>query len=763
MISRHKQPLTPTSNNEIMGRREQLDRANGGIMINVLIYSVWALSAIATVFVATIPLSVESQFLLSGGALAAMLAIKMFNIRGPVRLVFLGLGTFVILRYLFWRLSSTIPPFDSPLDFAAGFILFVAECYCVVMLFLSMFSVVNPINRPRAPRLTDEEAPTVDVFVPSYNEGIDIVAPTLAAAKRMFYPEGKLKVFLLDDGGTEEKVQSEDPAIAARALNRRHSLQALCADLGIQYLTRDENTHAKAGNLNAGLARSDGDLVAVFDADHAPAQDFLIETVGFFKNDEKLFLVQTPHFFLNPDPIEKNLGVTRMPAENEMFYSLVQKGLDKWNAAFFCGSAAVLRRQALDEVGGFHGSSVTEDAETALELHSRGWNSVYVDKPMIAGLQPETFVSFIGQRSRWCAGMVQILLLKNPLFLKGLTLAQRFSYLSSSMFWLFPLSRMTFIFAPLLYIFFDMKIYVANSQEFIAYTLTYMVSALMIQSYVFGKVRWPWTSDIYEYIQSVMLFKVVLGVFIDPRKPKFNVTAKGVTLEHEQLSSLAWPYFGLFALVVASIGVLGMRFANEPASRDLILVVGVWSLFNLFLTGSALGAVSERRERRGAPRVVSHPLNARIIMGSETIPVTIEEMSLGGFRARTSVSVQLAPRATGILQIETGDPATPTLETPIVHAGRRVHAVGRSVGLKFFGVNGDRFRIIAQVAFSNIAPLYARRSSRYGRPGIAIGSMFFVYSSVTQAFRGLGYALVRRGRPTPTPILRQTETSVSPR
>ncbi len=199
-----------------------------------------------------------------------------------------------------------------------------------------------------------------------------------------------------------------------------------------------------------------------------------------------------------------------------MFYGLVQKGLDKWNAAFFCGSAAVLRRAALEQVGGFHGSSITEDAESALELHARGWNSLYVDKPMIAGLQPETFEAFIGQRSRWCRGMVQILLLKNPLFQRGLTLAQRLCYLSSSMFWLFPISRMIFIFAPMLFIFFGMKIYIANGQEFIAYTLTYIVSALMIQSYIFGRFRWPWTSDVYEYIQSVMLFRAVISVFLDP-------------------------------------------------------------------------------------------------------------------------------------------------------------------------------------------------------------------------------------------------------
>jgi cellulose synthase (UDP-forming) len=587
-------------------------------MFKVFGFALWTVAAAMTIFIASLPLGVEAQFALASGCLAAMLVIKTLGVRGPLRPVFLALGIFVVLRYLLWRLSSTLPSIDSPFDFVAGYVLVAAECYCVAMLFLSLFTVADPIDRPRAPRVSDEDAPTVDVFIPTYNESIDIVAPTVAAAKRMTYPEGKLNVFLLDDGGTEEKIQSDDPAVAARALNRRQSLQAVCEALGARYLTREENINAKAGNLNNGLANSEGELIAVFDADHAPAQDFLTETVGFFGQDENLFLVQTPHFFLNPDPIEKNLNAARMPAENEMFYGLVQKGLDKWNAAFFCGSAALLRREALDSVGGFHGSSVTEDAETALELHSRGWSSLYVDKPMIAGLQPETFESFIGQRSRWCRGMVQILLLKNPLFRSGLTAAQRLCYLSGSLFWLFPLSRIIFILAPMAYTFFGLQIYIANIQEFVAYTLVYMLAALLIQSYVFGRVRWPWTSDLYEYVQSVMLFPAVLGVFINPRRPKFNVTAKGQTLDANHLSRLAWPYFFLFGLVAVSMVVLCYRYVNEPDQRGLILVVGVWSALNLCLTGLTLGAVSERRERRSVPRVASN-LSAKLVIGDEVV------------------------------------------------------------------------------------------------------------------------------------------------
>jgi cellulose synthase (UDP-forming) len=729
-------------------------------MIKCVSYMIWAVSAVATFLLVGLPLGVEAQLALAGSALVIMAAIKFFRLNGAWRGVYLGLGTFIVLRYAFWRLTSTVPPVTSPLDFIAGTLLVAAEFYCVTMLFLSLFTVAQPVDRPKAPRLSDQEAPTVDVFVPSYNESIDIVAPTLAAAKRMAYPAGKLTVFLLDDGGTEEKVQSDDPGAAARALDRRQSLQALCAELGVRYLTREENRHAKAGNLNNGLANSDGDLVVVFDADHAPAQDFLIETAGFFKEDEKLFLVQTPHLFLNPDPIEKNLSALRMPAENEMFYGLVQKGLDKWNAAFFCGSAAVLRRQALEQVGGFHGSSITEDAESALELHSRGWSSLYVEKPMIAGLQPETFDAFITQRSRWCRGMVQILLLKNPLFKQGLTLAQRLCYLSSSMFWLFPLSRMAFIFAPMLYIFFGMKIYAANSQEFVAYTMTYMLSALMVQSYVFGRFRWPFISDVYEYIQSVMLFRAVISVFVNPHNPKFDVTAKGQTLDDNRLSGIALPYFVVFFLVFASMVFLGYRFATEPNARDLLTVVGVWTALNLVLTGLCLGAVCELRERRSGPRVAGKT-KASLVLGTEVAPVVIENMSFGGLQVRVTGPMQLPARTTGILQIE--DPAAPGgfLRAPVTSIGRRTLENGRGAGLRFYGTSGDRFRIIAKVVFSTVAPIHARRRAEAAHIGLLHGSALFATWWLSQASRGLYYALFRRGKAAPAPITSSTESSAA--
>lgn len=698
------------------------------------------LSALMAVAI-TVPLGVEAQLACSGCILSVMALIHLLKLKGAMRSVYLVLGGFVVLRYVFWRYSSTLPRVDDPIDFSIGLLLFLAECYCVLMLFLSLFTILDPIERAAAPTVAVHAAPAVDVFVPSYNEATEILATTLAAAKRLDYPKDRLRVFLLDDGGTDQKVHSDDEAVAAKASARRRSLQSLCVELGVTYVTRAENSHAKAGNLNSGLQNSDGDLVVVFDADHAPSRQFLIETVGYFE-DPKLFLVQTPHFFLNPDPIEKNLGALRMPAENEMFYGLVQKGLDRWNAAFFCGSAAVLRRAALEQVGGFHGSSITEDAETALELHSLGWKSLYVDKPMIAGLQPETFESFIGQRSRWCRGMVQILLLKNPLFKSGLTMAQRLCYTSSSMFWLFPLSRMAFIFAPMAYIFFDLKIYIANQQEFVAYTMVYMLTALMMQSYIFGRFRWPWASDIYEYIQSVQLFRAVLSVFIDPRRPKFNVTDKGLSLAEDRLSSIAAPYFAIFGLVGISMGTVIYRYVSEPASRDLLLVVGIWTAVNLVLCGLAIGAVSERRERRSVPRVTSN-VRGTLSIGTERWPVVIRDMSYGGLRAEVLGEATIPATSTGVLRVESDIDGT-VLETPVITGKRRFVGASGGLGLRFYGANADRYRIVAQIMFFNSNSVHRQRKENYRSFGVATGSLLFATAWPRHALRGLYFLLFNR-------------------
>ena len=701
---------------------------------------VWAVIAAIVVVLITLPISLQAHLIAGTIVVAAMIVLKFLRPDGVWRLIALGLGTAIVLRYVYWRTTSTLPSANQIEDFIPAMILYLAELYNIGMLFLSLFVVAMPLPPRKAPPIDPESAPTVDVFVPSYNEDAALLATTLAAALAMDYPAGKLQVYLLDDGGTDEKCNSDNFAAASAAKYRRLELQQLCEGLGCTYLTRERNLSAKAGNLNNGIAHSTGDLIVVFDADHAPARSFLTETVGYFGQDPRLFLVQTPHFFINPDPLERNLQTFKtMPSENEMFYGIIQRGLDKWDASFFCGSAAVLRRTALETTGGFAGRSITEDAETALTLHATGWRSVYVDKPLIAGLQPATFASFIGQRSRWAQGMMQILIYHRPLFRTGLSLPQRLCYCSSALFWLFPFARMIFLVSPLFYLFFGLEIFTASGAEFFAYILSYMVVNLMMQNYLYGRYRWPWISELYEFIQSVYLLPAVISVLLNPSKPTFKVTAKNESLATRHISELGKPFFIIFAVLALGVVATWWRIITEPYNADTTFVVGMWNILNLLMAGCALGVVSERPEIRGAARFTVKR-RGEITVGDRSAPIVTENASVSGIAVRVL--------STELNGLKPGDRAEISFETTIdMPKGQLPVTVMRSspdekgllLGCRYESSAPIHARMIADLVFSDAARWSRFQKSRRQNMGVVYGTLRFLRIAIFQTSRGLSY------------------------
>ncbi|TGD95934.1 UDP-forming cellulose synthase catalytic subunit [Methylobacterium nonmethylotrophicum] len=705
-----------------------------GLAAASLRWTIWGLSAAVTIGLLAQPVGPEAQLWLCGAACAGMLALWLLAPRrGLPRLAFLALGTLVVIRYVYWRLTGTLPSLDDPVGLGFGMMLLGAELYCVLILAVSLVVTADPLVRETVPFPADADLPAVDVLIPSYNEPTEILAVTLAAALNLDYPADKLTVWLLDDGGTDQKCADPNPAKAAAAQERRAELQALCAALGACYLTRARNEHAKAGNLNNGLTASRAEIVLVLDADHAPFRSFLRETVGLFSEDPNLFLVQTPHVFLNPDPVERNLRTfARMPSENEMFYGVTQAGLDKWNGSFFCGSAALLRRRALDAVGGFSGITITEDCETALDLHGRGWTSAYVGKPLIAGLQPESLADFIGQRARWCQGMIQILMLKNPLMKPGLRPIQRLAYLSSMTFWFFPLPRLVFMLAPLLHIFFDVKIFVSSVDEAIAYTATYIVANLMIQNYLYGHVRWPFVSELYEYVQGVYLARSIASVIVSPRRPSFSVTAKGAGLAHDHLSPLAWPFFAIFAALAAGCGMAAWRYLYEPGVTSLMLVVGLWCGFNLVIAGVALGAVAERRQEETTPSLpVGRPALAAI--GDERVPVTVERMSAEAatlrLRRADGAPFPAMPQG-GLLQAGTGPALRFTLRAAPAPDLRVV---------AFAPLAPAEYRTVAGLMYGDAAALRGFLAGRRRHRDLVTGTLRFLAWGVAEPLRAVSY------------------------
>lgn len=304
--------------------------------------------------------------------------------------------------YVIWR-SGTLN--SDAMIFSAT--VFAAELFGIgtMLLLLHMCWRLPKRKAPPPP-----QGLTVDVFVTTYNEPVDVVRRTLVAAVRMGYPH---MTWLLDDGNRAE-------------------MRDLAERLGCRYLARSENTDAKAGNLNNGLKHSTGAFVALFDADHAPHKRFLLETLGYFR-DEKVAFVQTPQEFYNLDSFQHR--VTRRKrnlwTEQSMFFNVIQPGKDYWNAAFFCGSCALLRRQALDEIGGFATGSVTEDLHTSLRLHEKGYESVYHPHALAYGIAVIDVAEYMRQRLRWGQGAMQVWRRERLLTNRNLTIPQRLNYFSS--------------------------------------------------------------------------------------------------------------------------------------------------------------------------------------------------------------------------------------------------------------------------------------------------------------------------------------------
>jgi cellulose synthase (UDP-forming) len=499
--------------------------------------------------------------------------------------------------------------------------------------------------------------------------------------------------------------------------------------------------------VNYAFERTKGDLILVLDADHVPTSDILMRTVGYFQEREDIFLVQTPHFMINADPIERNLDTfRRMPSENEMFYRSIQRGLDFWDASFFCGSAAILRRKALEETGGLSTETITEDAETALTLHAKGWHSVYVARPMVAGLAPETFSGLVVQRTRWAQGMVQILMLRNPLLMPGLTWAQRIGYLSSCLYWLFPIARFVFLLAPMAFLFFGLKIYNVSGSEFLVYTMPHFIGSMIYATIQFGKVRWPFIGAVYELMQSLYALPAVMSTFIKPRAPSFNVTPKGERLDEDFVSPLATPFYVVFVLTILAFVAAAYRWISFPGQHEVILVTGIWNLFNFLSLLMALGILMERRQLRINPRTPAN-VKATLQLGSISLDGTLVDLSMGGTKFVPELK-------TGLEGLESETDGTLVVPPQDGNRGaelsiKRLPTFGdakfeNGIGLSFLAQNSGSFGEIVSLVHGSSQRWDDYWHRHEGEPRVVDAIFFIIRAGIFNSFKHMAL-LIRLG------------------
>ncbi|HEY4297177.1 MAG TPA: UDP-forming cellulose synthase catalytic subunit, partial [Paraburkholderia sp.] len=548
---------------------------------------VMLLAALLFASAMTVNLAVSKQW--AFGILCVIVALLLNRIRGRIITVsMVTLSVFVSMRYLYWRLTQTLS-FTSTLDMTFGYLLLLAEGYAVLMLLCSYFQTLWPLHRRPAPLPADSSAwPTVDVYIPTFNEPLQVVRQSVLAATLLDWPAGKLRVYVLDDG-------------------RRDEFRQFCEEAGVDYLTRPDNAHAKAGNLNAALPRTSGEYIAVFDCDHVTTRSFLQVCMGWFLKDPKMAMVQTPHVFYSPDPFERNLETFRkVPNEGDLFYGVLQNGNDLWNAAFFCGSCAVLRRSALEEVGGVATESVTEDALTALKMSMRGYNTAYLAIPQAAGLATESLGRHVGQRIRWARGMAEIFRRFNPLLIEGLTLPQRLCYLSAMMHFFFGLPRIVFLLTPMAYLFFGAHVFHASALMVLAYVVPHLVISSVGASRIQGRFRHSFWSEVYETVLAWYVILPALQAVLFPGSKGFNVTSKGGVIRQSFLDwAIARPYIVLLLINVTGfmVGVAGLiRSPGWPEATSILFNL-VWVTYNIMNLSAAAGVASESRQLRLTPRV----------------------------------------------------------------------------------------------------------------------------------------------------------------
>ena len=619
--------------------------AGGNIFTRILRFIFLFVTALLFYFMAVLPLTWPQQVVL--GLLILLLSMAMSRTSDSylITLSLMMMSIFCTFRYGFWRISETVRFFHDPANhwgaLDAFFILslLLAEVYAFMILFLGYFQTIWPLRRaPVALPDSTLEWPHIDVLIPTFNEPLDVLRYTALGALNMDWPADKMHVYILDDG-------------------RRKEFEQFAFEAGIGYKTRSDNAHAKAGNINSALKSMNSPFVAVFDCDHVPTRSFLQMTMGWMLRDPKLAMLQTPHHFYSPDPFERNLGQFHViPNEGELFYGVVQDGNDFWNATFFCGSCAVLRRKALDEVGGIAVETVTEDAHTSLRMQMKGWGTAYINIPQAAGLATERLSAHVGQRIRWARGMIQILRTDNPLFAPGLKLPQRLCYFNAMSHFLYAVPRLVFLSAPLIFLLLNHTNIPGYWAAILAYALPHLALSNVTNSRIQGEHRHSFWNEIYETVLSPYILLPTVMALINPKLGKFNVTAKGGVVKRTFFDSrIAQPFLVMLFFNVAGLVWAVPRFFIWDRDRPgTVLMNTLWCCFNVVILGVCIAVAREMKQSRTTVRiniatsVVARTPDGRPIAGETINIVTPSKQKLPGTQPIAGETIDLSSGGTSI-------------------------------------------------------------------------------------------------------------------
>lgn len=358
------------------------------------------------------------------------------------------------LIYLFVRVFYTLPIGYGVVAMIFAIILLIAEVSGIIESIMNLYGMSSVIS-PKIPEVNNEDFPDVDVFIATYNEPVELLYNTINGCLNMDYPDkNKVHIYLCDD-------------------TNRVEMKALAKHMNINYITREDRKDAKAGNYNNALKNTKSPLIVTFDADMIPMSDFLMSTVPYFLGEEKIGFIQTPQSFYNPDLFQFNLFLENaIPNEQDYFFRKIEVAKNRTNTSIYGGSNTVISRKALEDVGGFYTKVITEDFATGILIQSKGYRCYAIGDVHASGLSPSDIKSLVKQRERWGRGCIQTFRKLGILRMKGLSLLQKVSCLTSIFYWYSSIRRAIYIIAPLLFTFFG--IVIVKCQTFFVFWLWFI-------------------------------------------------------------------------------------------------------------------------------------------------------------------------------------------------------------------------------------------------------------------------------------------------
>jgi cellulose synthase (UDP-forming) len=571
----------------------------------------------------------------------ALLIMQIFPNKPPkwAKVIVSTITLILGIRYIVWRLFSSLN-FHDPLNASFSITLFVLECLAFLVSIGSLVHMSWTINRSAQADVLSQAVldgtytPSVDVYIPTYNEPPELLRRTIIGCQALDYPNKQ--IYLLDD-------------------KRRPPMKELAEELGCIYVCRPDNSHAKAGNLNHALKKTNGDLIVVFDADFIPTRNFLIRTVGFFQ-DPKIALVQTPQNFYNGDPIKHNLGLgTLMTNDQDMFFRLLQEGRDATNCVICCGSCFIIRRSALEEIGGIPTDTLCEDLLTSLQLQAANYRVIYLNEAISAGASAENIGGYIDQRLRWGQGTLQTLFCRiNPITMRGLGLMQRFFFGLVILGWCMAGFQFFFLLVPLGYMLFGLRPIETESYELIYFWFPYYVINLLVFTWLNGGRRSAFWGDVYTLIMSFPAAIMVFKTFMRPFSKGFKVTPKGVDAQGVTCNwQVAMPLIITLLLYILAIALhlLGIEWDAKPETPAFSIFWAIYSCFVLIVT---IQVTIDVPQEVLALRF-HHQLPCQLIVGKQKIRATTIELSQKG------TVIRFVPRV-----LPTQIPAHGLLDIPII-------------------------------------------------------------------------------------------------